>query len=72
METSRSLTEETCSRDDLIRKKDLQEELLAGNSYQITGLNTGKGNGYAFNIFQQSFLPSELTPPPGLCGHVES
>jgi hypothetical protein len=41
--------------------------LQAGLGYTLTGLNTKKPDGYAFNMFQLEYLPSEFRPHRGLC-----
>ncbi|MCX6989388.1 MAG: hypothetical protein NTZ52_07860 [Chlamydiae bacterium] len=41
--------------------------LQAGLGYTLTGLNTKKPDGYAFNLFQLKYLPSEFRPHRGLC-----
>ena len=41
--------------------------LQAGLGYTLTGLNTKKPDGYAFNKFQLEYLPSEFRPHRGLC-----
>ena len=50
----------------------VQDNLASGISYDITGLNTGEDNGYAFNILQRQFLPEVFRVDPKLCGNVGS
>lgn len=45
-----------------------RKKLFGGLSYRITGVNTGKGNAYAFNWLQRLFLPRLWCPPANLCG----
>jgi hypothetical protein len=45
----------------------LKREIEGGISHHITGLNTAKGDAYAFNAFQSTFLPEEMTPERRLC-----
>ncbi len=50
------------------KKPELQKELIGGISYALTGFNTGKANGYAFNQFQFATLPPDWHLPLEYCG----
>lgn len=50
-------------------RKEAREKLAAGISHRITGINTGKRNGYAFNAGQWETLPEEWRPPRNLCSN---
>lgn len=54
------------------RVKKINEELMGGNSYEITGENTGEENAYAFNKWQRPTLPEAWRPPEKFCGNVAS
>jgi hypothetical protein len=54
--------EELKSSFDQAEMDDLRKAVQEGVSYKITGLNTGKSNGYAFNLYQRNCLPKDLRP----------
>lgn len=51
-------------------KKDLKKGLLGGISHYLTGVNTGKPRGFAFNAFQRLFVKD--SPPSDLCTSCNS
>ncbi len=52
--------------------KKVQDKLSEGLSYYVTGLNTGKKDGYSFNPFQRMFLPEWFNLKAKLCANVKS
>lgn len=53
-------------------KQKIKERLQLGISYHLTGINTGKCKGFAFNEVQQRCLPEALALPENVCGSAPS